>query len=226
MKRKAELEEKLTEEEQSRADFLYDHEVDVRKKALDDELEDFEDQINTKIAAIQNYLDRTGRLRQDAVDLINGKSEQFYDDLLNYTLTYTDRSRASFQQLWDRAYDALIKYGNGQIDVDMTLAFLIGRIAQVENEMKILESQINSAKESADKFVDGFVDGMEDVNKVIAEDIEAMNTFANLANGVKAIASSTSKNVTAADMIAANFQHGAKANTVASNTVIMPKHSQ
>lgn len=136
MKRKAELEEQVAEQKSKRDDFLYDHEVDVRKDALDKEQELFEDQINTQIKAIEDYLDHEGVIRADAVDLINGKTQQFYDDLLNYTMNYTSKSRFEFDKLWNDAYDALLRYGNGVIDVDATLAFLIGKLQQLTTRWK------------------------------------------------------------------------------------------
>lgn len=173
LKRKAELEEQLADQQTKRNDFLYDHEVDVRKQALDEEEKSFEEQINTQIKAIEDYLDHEGRIRQDAVDLINSQTQEFYNRLIDYTMNYTDKSRYEVDKLWNDAYEALRKYGNGVIDVDATLAFLIGRIAQIENEINALEEKINSAKSAASQFTDGFEEGLVDVGKVIADDIEA-----------------------------------------------------
>ena len=149
MKRKEELQDKLVEKQQDRTDFLYDHEVEVRKDALDKEKEAFEDNINTQIDAIEDYLKHEGWIRQQAIDLINGKSQEFYNNLYEYTMTYTKKSHYEFTKLWNDAYDALMKYGNGQIDVDMTLMYLINRIAEIENEINSLDDAINKAKSSA-----------------------------------------------------------------------------
>lgn len=126
-------------------------------------------------------MDHEGVIRANAVDLINGKSQQFYDDLLNYTMNYTSKSRFEFDKLWNDAYDALLRYGNGVIDVDATLAFLIGKIAAIDDQMEALENQINNTKNAATQFIDGFKDGLEGVGKVIAEDIEAVNELGNSA---------------------------------------------
>lgn len=159
MKRKEELQDKLVEKQQDRTDFLYDHEVEVRKDALDKEKEAFEDNINTQIDAIEDYLKHEGWIRQQAIDLINGKSQQFYNDLYEYTMTYTKKSHYEFTKLWNDAYDALMKYGNGQIDVDMTLMYLMNRIAEIENEMNNLDNAINRAKSSAS----GLATSLDDV---------------------------------------------------------------
>ena len=179
MKRKAELEQKLVEQQDEYNEFLYEHEVDLRKSALDEEMESFENKTNAQIKAIEDYLDHEGKIRQDAIDLINGKTEQFYNDLLDYTMNYTDKARWEFDQLWTKAYDALYKYGNGVIDVDATLAYLAGRIAQIEAEMEALDNAINNAKATATSFTDGVTEGMEGVVKVTEEAIDKMNQLAN-----------------------------------------------
>lgn len=180
MKRKAELQQKFNEQSEKRADFLYDHEVDLRKDALDREEKAFEENINTQTKAIEDYLAHEGWIRAEAIDLINSKSQEFYDNLLNYTQNYTDMAQWEFQNLWNSAYEALMKYGNGAIDVDYTLAYLAGRIAQMDAEMEALENQINNTKNAAQAFTDGFTEGMEGVVKVTEEAIKKMGELQNV----------------------------------------------
>lgn len=150
LKRKAELEEKVAEQKSKRDDFLYDHEVDVRKDALDKEQELFEDQINTQIKSIEDYLDHEGKIRAEAVDLINGKSQQFYDNLLDYTMNYTKKSRYEFDKLWQDAYDAILKYANGELNVEMALINIINAMELAENQLKSIDAALNNIKNSTD----------------------------------------------------------------------------
>lgn len=178
MKRKAELQEKLADTEQKRTDFLFDHEVDVRKDALDKEKELFEDNINTQIKAIEDYLKHEGWIRQQAIDLINGKSKEFYNDLYNYTLTYTSKSEAEFTKLWNDAYSALEKYGNGQIDVSAVLAYLLYQIDDCDNKLKEFEQSINSAKNATSDLANTIINKMgeaAEVTGVLLEETEALN---------------------------------------------------
>lgn len=146
LKLKAELEEKLAEEKAERDDFLYEHEIDSRKDALDREQEAFETQIEAQIKIIEDYLDYEGRIRQDAIDLINGKTQEFYNNLSQYVADYTTMSSYEFNKLWNDAYEALMKYSNGQIDVSYTLAYLAQQIAVCETQIKALEKQANATK--------------------------------------------------------------------------------
>lgn len=146
IKRRNELEEEYAKAKTDLEDFLYENEIDTRKDALDKESDMFEDFIDTQTKAIEDYLDKEGLIRQDAIDLINGKTQEFYNDLYNYTLTYTDKSEYEFNKLWNSAYDALSKYGNGQIDVLTVLAYLDEQIAQTELRIKALEAASNTTK--------------------------------------------------------------------------------
>lgn len=182
MKRKAELQEKLSDAQQERSDFLYDHEVDVRKDALDKEKEMFEDNITTQTKAIEDYLKHEGWIRQDAINLINSKTQEFYNDLYYYTLTYTTKSDYEFNKLWNDAYDALEKYGNGQIDVSAVLAFLAIQIEDCDNKIKTLEESINSAKNSVGGLADAIINKMgeaAEVTGILLDEMEAVNEATN-----------------------------------------------
>ena len=179
LKRKAELQQKYNEQSQKRTDFLYDHEVDVRKKALDEEEKSFEDKINSQIKSIEDYLDKEGKIREDAMNLINGKTEQFYNDLRDYTLTYTDMGEYSFNKLWTKAYEAMAKYGNGQIDIAATLAYLDSQIAQTEAQIKSLEAAASAASNSTKNALNTVRESVEDLNHELSETVSLMNGVQN-----------------------------------------------
>ena len=178
-KRKAELQQKLIEEEEKRTDLLADHETDIRKQALDDQAENFEQNIETQIKAIEDYLDHEGKIRADAIDLINGKSQDFYNDLLDYTMNYTSKSRTEFENLWNRAYDAIMKYAGGQLNVDLALANLIGQMELAEAQMKNIENQVNSLKNATTSYTNSAIAGMNEYNKVLNETKAKMNDLQN-----------------------------------------------
>lgn len=174
MKRKAELEEKLAEQTKSREDFLFAHEIDTRKDAIDKETEAYTESLETRIKELENMLSKEGHIRQMAVDMINEKSEQFYNDLLNYTLTYTDRSRASFQQLWSDAYDAILKFAGGEIDVDLALMNILSSMRDAELELKNIENSLDSIKNATTKAKDEMLE-YKDVVADTAADLKDMN---------------------------------------------------
>lgn len=178
-KRKAELQQQLIEKQDDQNEFLYDHEVDLRKDALDKEQESFEEQLNTQIQAIEDYLDHEGKIREDAIKLINSKSQQFYNDLLSYTMNYTKKSRAEFDNLWNSAYLAIEKYAGGQLDVDLALSNLIAQIAAAEQQTKDLEAAMNSLKNATSSYTTSATNDMANFNKVLNETKTNMQALTN-----------------------------------------------
>lgn len=148
MKRRNELAEELAKAEAQRDEKILDRQTDLRKQALDEQEELYEDNINTQIKSIEDYLDKEGKIRQDALNLINDKTQEFYNDLLNYTVTYTETSEYQFNKLWNDAYDAIVRYGNGQLDVGYVLDYLSGKLNLMDAQIKTLEASASSAKNS------------------------------------------------------------------------------
>ena len=148
IKRRNELLEEYSKSKEELDEFLYEHEIDTRTDALDREADLFEDQINTQTKSIEEYLKREGDIRQAAIDLINGKTQEFYNDLYNYTTTYTDKSDYEFNKLWNNAYSALEKYGNGQIGVAGVLAYLDAQLVYTDNLIKQIESDMQRQSNS------------------------------------------------------------------------------
>lgn len=174
-KKIAELNEKLAEEKKALDNFLYDNEVEQRKNALDTEEKLFEDKINEQLKVIEDYLSKDAKIRQDAMDLINGQSQQFYNDLTNYTQTYTEMSQYEFNKLWNSAYNALRQYGNGQIDIINTLAYLDQQLAVTDWQLKQLESSVNNAKNSFNNLTYNAVNGVNQLNNSLNDTTNKMN---------------------------------------------------
>lgn len=182
MKRKAELEQKLKEKQADQTDFLLEHETDLRKDALSKQQEDYESQIEAQIKVIDDYLDHEGKIREDAINLINGKSQQFYNDLLAYTMNYTKKSRAEFDNLWNSAYLAIERYANGQLNVDLALSNLIAQMAVAEQQTKDLENAMNSLKNATSSYTDSAIHDMAEYNKVLNETKTNLAEIANKSN--------------------------------------------
>lgn len=174
-KKIAELNEKLAEEKKTLDNFLYDNEVEQRKNALDTEEKLFEDKINEQLKVIEDYLGKDAKIRQDAMDLINGQSQQFYNDLTNYTQIYTNMSEYEFNKLWNSAYNALRIYGNGQIDIINTLAYLDQQLAVTDWQLKQLENSANNTKNSFNNMTYDATNGVNQLNSSLNDTANKMN---------------------------------------------------
>lgn len=183
-KKKAELEKELADKKSELDEFLYSHEVDSRKEALDKEEKLFEEKINNQLKAIEDYLSKEGLVRQDAMDLIDGRTDEFYNDLRNYATMYSDYTGEAFQRLWDKAYEYLEKYGNGQINVCNTLNYLAGQIEYLTKYMTDLENQANKATEAM-KDLAATADGLKKVTTELENIGDAANNVDASASGHK-----------------------------------------
>ena len=173
-KKKAELEEKLAEEQSKLDDFLYEHEVETRKNALDEEEKLFEEKIDGQIKTIEDYLNKEGVIRQDAMNLINGRTQQLYNDLQNYATTYSKYTEAEFIKLWTTAYDYLTKYGNGQIDISYSLSYLAGQTEYLTKYIEQLEVQADNATNALENL------GNVDLTRVVTQ-LDGLTDAANTA---------------------------------------------
>lgn len=173
-KKKAELEEQLAEEQSKLDDFLYEHEVETRKNALDEEEKLFEEKIDGQIKTIEDYLNKEGVIRQDAMNLINGRTQQLYNDLQNYATTYSKYTEAEFIKLWTTAYDYLTKYGNGQIDISYSLSYLAGQTEYLTKYIEQLEVQADNATNALENL------GNVDLTRVVTQ-LDGLTDAANTA---------------------------------------------
>lgn len=156
VKERLELKEQLTEKELALSEFLSNKDIELKKEALDTEYENHEKLIGDKIQSIDDFLSKEGEIYKEAYALIDGRTEEFYNSLLNYTQTYTNMTMVEFTNMWDRAYQALLTYGNGQINIVGTLGNLQGQIAglnmHIENMRNQAEATISSLENMAKAF--------------------------------------------------------------------------
>ncbi len=156
VKERLELKEQLVEKELALSEFLSNKDIELKKDALDTEYENHEKLIGDKIQSIDDFLSKEGEIYKEAYALIDGRTEEFYNSLLNYTQTYTNMTMVEFTNMWDRAYQALLTYGNGQINIVGTLGNLQGQIAglnmHIENMRNQAEATISSLENMAKAF--------------------------------------------------------------------------
>ena len=133
------LQDKLVDAEKELNDYEYSYSIDTQKNALSDlqnkyekeyeaknkQLEDEEkaqeDQLQKEINAIDKASQNEVAIREQAMKLINGKSQSFYNQLIAYNTAYGNGISQDISNAWDAAYQSLAHYGNGARDVLSTL---------------------------------------------------------------------------------------------------------
>lgn len=128
------LYEELNEAQAELDELNHEREISLQEKALDDEYKRYEEQLNKQIKAIDDYLSKEGQIRQDAMALIDKKSQELYNRLLQYNRQYGDGVDQTITDAWNKAYAALGQYGGG------VMSFL----SQVNSILASLDTQIDS----------------------------------------------------------------------------------
>ena len=152
-KKRKELQEKLKKDEEDLQKFLYDNGIERQKKALDNEYNQFKDSTDKRIKVIGDYLHHEGQIRIDAMNLIEGKSQEFYNNLMRYNIDYGDGMTSTVIGAWNNAYSALSRFNSGQINVANILGSISGQISgitsQIESANKAMNNLGNTSRETA-----------------------------------------------------------------------------
>lgn len=169
-RKRLELEEEIAEKTEELEDFQHDHSVDLKEDALEQEKENAEEALDAKKEALEEeyqavignyekqkealeaYLDDEWNLRQEAYRLINKGGQELYQSLLEYNKHYGNAIDADVKQQWDKAYDALGRYNNGQINVKKTLEQLASTASTLQSRIDQLAPKIENARKKADSL--------------------------------------------------------------------------
>ena len=158
----AEYKEQLADAKEALYELQYKHSIEEQERALDKELDDYEalkdsekdshleyldekyeateKEFDDEIDALKRQLDEEGRLRQQAMELIESKSDEFYEGLMEWNSIYGDGLSSTVQTAWDNCYSALENYNNGQLNVSSTLDTIISQLEQCENIINSLDN--------------------------------------------------------------------------------------
>ena len=163
IQRLSEIQKELSEKKQSLYDTQYSDSISDRKEALDKEYEYREKIWDKEINRIDELLKNERQLRIQAMELIDSKTQQFYNNLWEYVYKYTTKSRYEFDNLWNNAYRALEKYGFGQLTCLKIMDLLERQIYENQQAVDGLDRQIKILNKS----IDGTSDSINGVSKEI-----------------------------------------------------------
>lgn len=172
-KRKRQLAEQLAEAKDSIDETQYNRGIQLQEDALNSELDRIKAIYDARLASIEDSYDyerqrleeqlsqikdnamTEAQIRQEAIALIQGKSEEFYNQLMAWNLQYGDGLTSTVQIAWGNAYKALEEFGNGQINVLDTLNSLALRMndfatstQDAANSMRDLTNAINDKNDA------------------------------------------------------------------------------
>jgi len=102
-KRRLELEAEKVEKTKELTDIQNDYSVETQKDALDKDYDNFKEGIDSKLNALDRYLQNAGELNAKAMELIKGRSASFYNSLLEWNRQYGSGIDSTIQKLWNMA---------------------------------------------------------------------------------------------------------------------------
>ena len=164
--------DKLAESRSDMLDTLYDHEIEIRKDALDKLKEEQDEYYDNLIDDIQDYLNNEVQLYKDACAMIDNDSGDLYGKLLWYCQNYTTTTEAEFNHMWNSAQSALQQYNTANLGTFELLNDLQGRIYEVDNAIDTISQSISSY-ESAIDGVQGKLDNLSQSAQKAISDIQA-----------------------------------------------------
>lgn len=174
-----ELLDQLNEAQKELSDYQADYDYDTKQDALDKELDSFKAQIDAQKEYIENVLMDEYNLYQQAIELIQGRSQEFYNDLIEYNRVYGSHIDQDIIQKWSLAYAALDEYGYLGVGVQGILEGIAARCIQVENENNAIEESIKAIENEMQALEDGYNAAVK-----AAQDLaSASNSARDAANG-------------------------------------------
>jgi len=135
------LQDEEAKKKEEIAKYQRDHQYSEEKEALDQDYKNFETVIDAKVRVIEEYLEKSGQIANDAMDMINNKSSAFYASLIEWNRVYGDGIDATVKEAWDSTYAVLEKYKNLNDQIDYQYASL--------KLLEVIENAKNAAKEIA-----------------------------------------------------------------------------
>ena len=173
-KRRLELEEELAEKRSELEDFQFDHNIDTQKEILEAELENAEqiyqnklelieaeyearlESLQDQLDAVSDYTASEAELRAEAIALIEGRSEEFYQALLEWNREYGTGIDADVTGKWNAAYKALEQYNYQQLGVQGVLELLTEQMYQLSDAVGGVAGAFNGVLDKMNAVRDGF----------------------------------------------------------------------
>lgn len=150
--RRLELEEELYKKQEEMADFNYENSVDARKRALDQMYEDFKESKEKEIEALEEYLRREGEIVQEALELIEGRTQEFYDQLMEWNMTYGSGIAQDVIDAWKGAIEWIDIWKRGAIEAISAVANASGSINSMRDNVKKLSDDALDAAAKIQAF--------------------------------------------------------------------------
>lgn len=167
------LEEQLSEARKDLDNFNRDHSIETQKEALTQAQEDFEEQKNAEIEALEETLEEEEALILEAFELVRGNSETISKEIEEIARKYGIKISTDVTEPWKNGESAIASYG------EVLSAQSSGFIAILEG----VEDEIYTMQKKADEANKSISDIFGDKSDQLVNDLnEAYSSTENLRN--------------------------------------------
>lgn len=115
------LEEELASAQEELSEYQSDKSYELRSDALDEELSAYKETRQSEIDALQEYLNQSGTLIQEAMNRIASGGENLYSQLISYNAVYGDGIGTDLVSSWEKATAAIQAYGSIQAALNASI---------------------------------------------------------------------------------------------------------
>lgn len=115
------LEEELASAQEELSEYQSDKSYELRSDALDEELSAYKETRQKEIDALQEYLNQSGTLIQEAMNRIASGGENLYSQLISYNAVYGDGIGTDLVSSWEKATAAIQAYGSIQAALNASI---------------------------------------------------------------------------------------------------------
>ena len=136
---KLKLEEELAKARQELEEEQADQAYDAQVEALDKEFEAFKETQDKKIKEIEDYLEKEGNIRAEAIKRIENQSQETYQKLLEWNRQYGSGVDEDITMAWNGAQEAMEQFNDGQVDVLSVLNKIAVKMKEVSEEAEKLK---------------------------------------------------------------------------------------
>lgn len=172
------LEEQLSEARKDLDNFNRDHSIDTQKEALEQQQEDFEEQKNAEIEALEETLKEEELLISEAFELVKGNSETISKEIEAIARKYGIQISTDVTDPWKNGENAIASYS------EVLSAQSSGFIAILED----VEDEIYNMQKKADEANEAVSDIFGDKSDALVNDLnEAYASAENLKNVAQAV---------------------------------------
>ena len=134
-KRRLELEEERADAVEDIDELQADRSYDIQIQALDDEYDAYKEQLEEKIKALEEYLDQEGTIRSDAISLLEARTQEFYNNLIEWNRLYGTGVDSDVIDKWAIASNTMNDFANASVGAAGTAAGAFGAVSEVADDV-------------------------------------------------------------------------------------------